>query len=155
MMLGRPIESGWGEKLPPICPGCGYNLTGLESARCPECGRYVSWTELRANAKAVYYALRQVEDVNDMLGVGVALNVAALLLILIFFLISWGEGLARVVGFFLALGALGAGLQVFRVRRFPEWAAEFLPARPNYLKAIAIVMFALLVMALAVFMPSR
>jgi hypothetical protein len=23
---------------PPICPRCGYNLTGLSRCRCPECG---------------------------------------------------------------------------------------------------------------------
>jgi predicted Zn-ribbon and HTH transcriptional regulator len=26
----------WGE--PTECPGCGYNLTGNQSGRCPECG---------------------------------------------------------------------------------------------------------------------
>lgn len=26
----------WGE--PDTCPGCGYNLTGNQSGRCPECG---------------------------------------------------------------------------------------------------------------------
>ncbi|RJP33373.1 MAG: hypothetical protein C4547_12370 [Phycisphaerales bacterium] len=25
----------WGE--PDLCPGCGYNLTGNQSGRCPEC----------------------------------------------------------------------------------------------------------------------
>jgi predicted RNA-binding Zn-ribbon protein involved in translation (DUF1610 family) len=154
-MHGKPLETTWREKLPPICPGCGYNLTGLESRRCPECGRHIIWSELRTNAKTAYHALRQVEDVNDMLGAGVGLGIAALALILVFFWINWGEGLARVVGFFLAMGALGAGLQVFRVRRFPEWAAEYLPDRPNYFKAVAIVMLALLTMVLAIFLPSR
>lgn len=32
---------GWraARDAPPICPACGYNLTGLTQCRCPECGR--------------------------------------------------------------------------------------------------------------------
>ncbi|NBC10209.1 MAG: hypothetical protein GVY24_00555 [Planctomycetes bacterium] len=28
------------------CPGCGYNLRGLSAARCPECGREVTFPSL-------------------------------------------------------------------------------------------------------------
>jgi len=31
------------EALPPTCPCCEYNLTGLVSIRCPECGWVVDW----------------------------------------------------------------------------------------------------------------
>lgn len=154
-MRGKYPDTSWREKLPPICPGCGYNLTGLESVRCPECGRHVSWTELRTNARTLYHSLRQVEDVNDMVSVGVALGVAAMVLLFTFHMLACWQGLARVVSFLMALGALGAALQVFRVRRFPEWAAEFLAKRPSYLKAAGIVMLSLLAMALAIFMPMR
>jgi hypothetical protein len=31
-----------------VCPGCGYNLTGLREARCPECGTAYTLDELFA-----------------------------------------------------------------------------------------------------------
>ncbi len=31
----------------PLCPKCGYNLTGLSRPRCPECGQVFDWTEVR------------------------------------------------------------------------------------------------------------
>ena len=33
----------WGK--PEKCNKCGYNLTGNESAHCPECGTQQSWTQ--------------------------------------------------------------------------------------------------------------
>ena len=32
------------------CPKCRYNLTGLSSHKCPECGRALNWDEIRAAA---------------------------------------------------------------------------------------------------------
>ncbi len=34
------------------CPTCGYNLTGLQSTRCPECGTQFSLDELISRQKA-------------------------------------------------------------------------------------------------------
>jgi hypothetical protein len=31
-----------------VCPTCGYNLTGLREARCPECGAQFTLNELLA-----------------------------------------------------------------------------------------------------------
>lgn len=31
---------------PPECPACGYNLTGINECRCPECGEHYSLDEL-------------------------------------------------------------------------------------------------------------
>jgi len=33
---------------PLVCLACDYNLTGITSARCPECGRALDWDALRA-----------------------------------------------------------------------------------------------------------
>jgi fucose permease len=35
-----------------VCPNCGYNLTGLTSTRCPECGTPFTLDELLANQPA-------------------------------------------------------------------------------------------------------
>jgi hypothetical protein len=32
-----------------VCPNCGYNLTGLQSTRCPECGTQYTLDELLAS----------------------------------------------------------------------------------------------------------
>jgi len=152
-MPSRLHDSTWREKLPPICPQCGYNLTGIESGRCPECGRGIVWSELRINARTVYHALRQAEDVNDLINVGVYTGVAAIVIVLLFFALDWAVGLSRVVAFLFAIATLGCGLQVFRLRRFPEWTQDYLTQRPNYLKAAALLLVAIAAIALVIFLP--
>ncbi len=151
-MHARLIQEGWNEKLPPICPGCGYNLTGIQSRRCPECGRGILWHELRTNARTTYHALRQVEDVNDLLSVGLWLGIGGLVILLLFYAVDLG-GLGRVLGFFLGLATIGSAVQVFRVRRFPPWAKEFLTVHPNYLRSLGTILLGFTVMVLAVFLP--
>ena len=34
------------EEVRPHCPACGYNMTGLQQARCPECGRWHTLEQL-------------------------------------------------------------------------------------------------------------
>lgn len=43
---GRPVP----EQPPHICPECDYNLTGLVSRRCPECGTAFTLSEARQHA---------------------------------------------------------------------------------------------------------
>ena len=35
----RRITRGLGPEAEGVCPGCGYDLTGLRVSRCPECGQ--------------------------------------------------------------------------------------------------------------------
>jgi hypothetical protein len=37
--------------VPPICPQCGYNLTGLNEPPCPECGYEFDWRSVRRKAR--------------------------------------------------------------------------------------------------------
>lgn len=37
--------------VPPICPQCGYNLTGLDEPPCPECGYVFDWRSVRKKAR--------------------------------------------------------------------------------------------------------
>ena len=43
---------GWraSRSRPPQCPACGYNLSGLDRCRCPECGRTFRLEELWRHA---------------------------------------------------------------------------------------------------------
>jgi hypothetical protein len=43
-----------------VCPACGYNLTGLQSTRCPECGKLYTLDELFASQPS-----NQDQDVSD------------------------------------------------------------------------------------------
>jgi hypothetical protein len=38
--------------VPPVCPQCGYNLTGLNEPLCPECGYRFDWRSVRRKARA-------------------------------------------------------------------------------------------------------
>ena len=40
MVWRRGYRRGWARarSVPPTCPRCGYNLSGLTRCRCPECG---------------------------------------------------------------------------------------------------------------------
>jgi hypothetical protein len=46
-------------KLGVVCPSCGYNLTGLQGTRCPECGTLYTVDEIIAGQPA------RMEDVSD------------------------------------------------------------------------------------------
>ena len=44
---GRSAALAWDEdEVQPHCVACGYNMTGLHQARCPECGRSYTLDEL-------------------------------------------------------------------------------------------------------------
>lgn len=38
----------------PVCPQCGYNLTGLSDALCPECGYRFQWVTVRRKARTLW-----------------------------------------------------------------------------------------------------
>ncbi|MCC7290726.1 MAG: hypothetical protein IT449_01540 [Phycisphaerales bacterium] len=45
---------GWraAREAPPMCPACGYQMTGLKQCRCPECGRDYTLDELWKSTRA-------------------------------------------------------------------------------------------------------
>ncbi len=149
--LGRD----WNEKLPPVCTKCEYNLTGISSQNCPECGVNIYWLDVQRNARKVYHDLRQTEDLNDLIDFGPYVGGASAFFILFFWLIAWADGLGRVIGVGFALMAIGCGLQIFRSKRVPEWARDLIEVEPKYIKGVINISLGLLLIALAVFLPSR
>jgi hypothetical protein len=65
-LISRETAQERGERLRSIrkggivCPSCGYNLTGLQGTRCPECGTFYTLDELLAGQPS-----RADADVDD------------------------------------------------------------------------------------------
>ena len=147
------IGRDWTEKLPPVCSKCEYNLTGISSEQCPECGTTIYWLDVQRNAKKVYHSLKQTEDFNDLVDVGPYLGTAGAFFILFFWLVRWADGLGRVMGVVLALLTIGCGMQILRSKRVPEWARDLVEVEPKYIKAVVNIAFGLMLIALAIFLP--
>ncbi len=153
--LDHLLGHEWRERIPPICPECGYNLTGLPNNRCPECGYVYSRRDVVRNARQMIYRLHALQDVNDILKTGLYLGGFAALFFLIARLINRDGTMipARILSVFLGLPTIGLGLQVFRVRRLPAWARAFVTAEPHYGRGVATAVLGLLLILAALFVP--
>jgi len=121
----------WHEKLPPVCPHCGYILFGVSAGRCPECGKRFFYAQIQQQAKRIYHELQCIEDMNDYVRIGHYVTGGGYLCLVGLELLGMalvGRPLALLLGF----TAFGSGAQLFRIRNLPRWAAPFMPHAPNY-----------------------
>ncbi len=110
-ILGRE----WTEAIPPQCPKCGYNLTGISSTRCPECGHRATLTELRRNAQEALYAARGLRSFRESTSMGFRVWGAGLFCLVLTKATGVG-GIGVVLGFLSGLAATGLGLQTHRAK---------------------------------------
>lgn len=150
----------WRIPVPPTCPHCEYNLTGLPSSRCPECGRIFNWRAVQRRAGRIWSAVNALRHADRDARTG--LKIAGLGWALVLPLLLLGAGGASC---FLRLLGLGAGLiafilgaQVLRVRRVPGWARCYIEGPPPSLGqglASMLLGIGLIVAALLVWLPPR
>ena len=135
--LDRLVEPDWQSSLPPVCPQCQYNLTGLTSNRCPECGRIFLKAELKRNAAEMRVWVHEFRELNHWIkvGVGVALLGVALAaggLALTLAAGGWASAVGRILGGLCGLPAVFLGLSPLRALRVPAWCREALDVDVNY-----------------------
>jgi len=150
--LDRLIGDKGPSDVPPLCIGCGYNLTGVVSARCPECGRPFSLDEINRKAAELRAQLHELEGLNEWVMFGLVtalcgLGVRVLAMLLTLMGVGWLAWLCRVAVIPCGMAGVFMGLSVLRVRRVPAWARETLAKPPRYGIASASVLLGLLLLA--------
>ncbi len=147
-MAGRP----WIYKVPPRCPQCGYNLTGLTSSRCPECGATSQRRQLEQNASEVTGEVYRLQDLNDVpkAGLRVAIVSGAMMALAITCGFSGLGSACGAIGGFLSFGL---GLSILRTMRVPREALELLKEKPNYALGVGVGCLGALLIALSIIIP--
>jgi hypothetical protein len=121
--------------VPPLCPQCGYNLTGLNEPPCPECGYAFSWRSVRRKARGQWLEAMGLKTLPEEIEFGFRLaGIAWGLAILVFVggtLIPWHICSMRVLLMlmyaaeaFMAFCAAFLCSQVIRFQRLPVEARE-------------------------------
>lgn len=144
----------WRGPGPPLCPSCGYNLTGLPEPRCPECGSWFSWSQIQRHSRRVFYDQARLKFADQDAAAGLRFVLAAW----VGLPLAWGLRVyvhlfLGTMVFLMAVGmgftALVLGCQVFRVLRLPPAAREQLANPPNQWLGLAVVALAFALLAAA------
>lgn len=153
--LDRIIQNDWHGDMPPHCICCGYNLTGRASDRCPECGEPFNRRRWKERAADIRAKIRQVDQLADLIpvglvlaGVGAALRLGSLLFGLASVIAMLGKGL----GFMFGIGAVYLGCGFLRRSEIPDWAREKLESKPDGWYAATAIFVGVCLMA-STFLP--
>ena len=131
----RP-QSEWRLPLPPTCPKCEYNLTGLSADRCPECGSTFRWKELRTRASHVWTLTRRLKHANQDATFGLIMALSGWFVVGFVRLVRWDAVMLLVDGIAVIIGLLTIilGSQVLNIRRVPKWARSYVAEPPPSLR---------------------
>ncbi len=125
-------RQAWRIPIPPTCPNCDYNLTGLSSSRCPECGQAFHWTVVRKRAGQIWSMVNSLGHANRdaIVGLKAAAFGWVLMMPLLFLKTGWIGCFPRAIAGAAGLVAIVLGGQTFNVRRVPAWARQYISGDP-------------------------
>lgn len=144
----------WRHPLPPTCPRCGYNLTGLPRNRCPECGTHFDWKEVRRRAAYTWVLVCRVRYANQDARTGLIISLIGWAAVGIFRLPGL-RPVAPVVDFIAALAAILALIltsQILNLWRVPAWARAYISDPPPDLMLGAAAFFVGLTLLVGAFL---
>jgi len=109
--------------IPPFCMGCGYDLTGGVSDRCPECGQVFVPKEWQRCVAQLKEQLRELQEGGQWVQVGLwtGCGGAAVALAGLFAPDGCLKTVLRGVAGISAFVAIFLALNLFRVGRLPGW----------------------------------
>ena len=139
----------------PLCLVCGYDMRGLHSGRCPECGNsfvYREWERAVRDAKA---DIAQVEDFFRWVSWAwklVVFGIALFLTTLIPGAPLW-RVFARVAALISGAIAFLLAINILRIRRVPTWARSHFTVPPDYSSALVGILGGAALVLAAIFLP--
>lgn len=142
-------EQVWQHRLPPTCPTCGYNLTGLPRDRCPECGKHFDWKDVRYQAIYTWAMIERLNNANQNARTGLIISLVGWAAVGLFRL-PFLRSISLAIDIIAALAALAAfilGMHVFKIRSVPKWARSYIDNPPNILLGIVTILLSLTLIA--------
>lgn len=142
--------------IPPFCTGCGYDLTGAVSDRCPECGKVFIRKEWQQCAAQLKQQLRELQEAGQWVRIGLwTVGGGAVVAFAGLFardgclkiVLHGVAGISAFVGISLALN-------LFRTGRLPPWVRDQMGVLRRYsVPAVVTIILGVGVLALAIFAP--